>query len=132
MNQTDPISDLLTRLRNANRVRAAVVELPHSRLKEAVVQLLKREGFLQDFTAEGGGARKLLRIYLKYDADRQPVIRSLRRVSKPGLRRYVAVADLRPVRGGTGLAIISTSAGLMTDTEARRKRVGGEWLCTVW
>ncbi len=132
MNQTDPISDLLTRLRNANRMRADAVQMPHSRLKAAIAQVLKREGFIQDYTAEGGGAGKRLRLYLKYGPGRVPVIRGLTRVSKPGLRRYVTADALRPVRRGTGMAIVSTSKGLLTDADVRRQRVGGEWLCTVW
>lgn len=132
MNQTDPIADMLTRIRNANMVRAESVEIPHSRIKGTIARILKREGFIRDFTAEGGGGQKLLRLFLKYGDKGEPVIRGLRRVSKPGLRRYVAAKQIRPVKSGTGVAIISTSQGVFSDRELREKRVGGEWLCTVW
>lgn len=132
MNLTDPIGDMLTRIRNASRVKAEVVEMPHSSLKNNLARVLKREGFIHDYTAESGGAKKRLRLYLKYDAARDSVVRGLKRVSKPGLRRYVSYKDLKPVLSGTGLAIISTSRGLLTDREARKQRLGGEWLCTIW
>lgn len=132
MNQTDPIGDMLTRLRNANAAKAAVVELPYSRIKDNIARILKREGFIQDYTAEGGGAGKVLRLYIKFGPGRESVIRGLKRVSKPGLRRYVRAADLRPVKNGTGLSIVSTSRGLLTDHEVRQQNAGGELLCTIW
>lgn len=132
MNLTDPISDMLNRLRNANMAQADVVELPYSRIKDNIARILKREGFILDYTAEGGGARKVLRLYVKYGSGRESVIRGLRRVSKPGLRRYVGADALLPIKSGTGIAIVSTSRGLMTDGEARRQNIGGEWLCTIW
>lgn len=132
MNQTDPIADMLTRIRNGNRVRAEIVEMPHSKIKGTIARILKREGFIHDFMAEGGGAQKLLRLFLKYDEKGEPAIRGLRRISKPGLRRYVSAKDIMPVKKGTGIALISTSQGLMTDNEIRQKNVGGEWLCIVW
>ncbi|MBU4199133.1 MAG: 30S ribosomal protein S8 [Verrucomicrobia bacterium] len=132
MNQTDPIGDMLTRIRNGTMAKAEVVEMPFSTLKGAIARILKREGFIQDFTAEGGGARKMLRMYLKYGVNREPVIRGLRRISKPGLRRYISSRDMRSVLSGTGVAIVSTSRGIMTDREVRKYNVGGEWLCIVW
>ena len=132
MNQTDPIGDMLTRLRNANMAQADAVELPYSRIKDHLARILKREGFIQDYTAEGGGPGKVLRLYIKFGPGRESVIRGLRRISKPGLRRYVSAAALRPIKNGTGLAIVSTSRGVMTDREARQQNVGGEWLCTIW
>lgn len=132
MNQTDPISDMLTRIRNANAASLEVVELPHSRLKASVARILKREGFIRDYVAEGGAARRILRLYLKYTAAREPVIRGLRRVSRPGLRRYVKVGGMAPIMRGAGVAMVSTSRGLLSDREVRRMGVGGEWLLTVW
>jgi len=132
MNQTDPIADMLTRIRNANAVRAPFVEIPHSAMKATIARILKREGFVNDYTAEGRGAQKLLRIFLKYGDNNEPVIRSLARVSRPGLRRYISAREIKPVKNGIGLALISTSQGILTDNEVRQKKVGGEWLCTVW
>jgi len=132
MNQTDPIADMLTRIRNANMIRADIVEMPHSKIKGTIARILKREGFIHDFTAEGGAPHKLLRLFLKYAENGEPVIRGLRRISKPGLRRYVAAKTILPVKNGTGIAIVSTSLGIFTDSEVREKNVGGEWLCTIW
>jgi small subunit ribosomal protein S8 len=132
MNQTDPIGDMLTRIRNASLAKLEVVAIPFSTLKAAIARLLKREGFIRDLTTEGGPVKKTLVLYLKYGADREPVIRGLRRISKPGRRRYISFRDLRPVKSGTGLAIVSTSRGVLTDREVRKQRVGGEWLCLVW
>lgn len=132
MNQTDPIADMLTRMRNANAVRADVVEMPNSKIKGTIARILKREGFIHDFITEGGGNHKLLRLFLKYADNGVPVIRGLRRISKPGLRCYVSAKTIQPVKNGTGIAIVSTSRGVMTDAEAREKNVGGELLCVVW
>lgn len=132
MNSNDPIADLLTRLRNANLSSQDVVQLPYSGIKDGIARILKREGFIQDYTAEGGGKSKILRLYLKLGHGRASVIRGLRRISKPGLRRYVSATELRPIKSGTGIAIVSTSRGLLTDSEARQQNVGGEWLCTIW
>jgi len=132
MNQTDPIGDMLTRIRNAAMAKVEVVEMPYSTLKNAIARILKREGFIQDSAAEGGSAHKILRVYMKYGANREPVIRGLRRISKPGLRRYISFRDMRSVMSGTGVAIVSTSRGIMTDQEVRKYHVGGEWLCIIW
>jgi small subunit ribosomal protein S8 len=132
MSVSDPISDMLTRIRNAARTGAAEVAMPHSRLKGEIARILKSEGYITDFAADKEGVRKTLRLQLRYRASEEPMIRGLRRVSKPGLRRYVAVDEVPRVVGGLGVAILSTSRGLLTDREAREARVGGEVLCYVW
>lgn len=134
MSQTDSISDMLTRIRNANMARADVVEMPYSKMRDAIARILKREGYILDYTAEGGGVTKILRLYLKFVSgrEREPVIRGLRRVSRPGLRHYVSAKDFSSVLSGTGIAIMSTSIGVITDSDARKAHVGGELLCTIW
>ena len=132
MSQSDPIADMLTRIRNGLRAGLEVVEIPHSRLKNEMARVLKREGFILDYTTEGQGAKRVLRVYLRYGPDQQPAIRGLRRVSRPGLRRYAGGKDAPRVLNGLGVAILTTSAGMMTDTEARRANVGGEVVCEAW
>jgi small subunit ribosomal protein S8 len=127
---TDPISDLLTRLRNAGLALLPEVELPHSKLKEGIAQVLKREGYVEAVSVEGKPNKKL-KIKLKYNGQK-PVIEGSRRVSSPGLRRYAGAAAVPRVRGGLGTSILSTSEGIMTGTQARKKNVGGELLCEVW
>ncbi len=129
---TDPIADLLTRIRNALHARKERVEVPCSRLKEQVVGVMKSEGFLREYAVAEVGGHKVLRIWLKYDEVGQPVIIGLRRVSKPGLRVYVGVREIPWVRQGLGISILSTPRGVLVDEEARRQRVGGEVLCAVW
>ena len=131
MSMSDPVGDMLTRMRNAQSAGFDVVEIPHSKLKGEITRILKKEGFVKDFMIEGG-ARKLIRIYLKYTAKGDPVIRGLRRESKPGIRRYVTASTLPKVMSGLGISVLSTSSGLMTDRDARKKHVGGEFLCSVW
>jgi small subunit ribosomal protein S8 len=126
----DPISDMLTRLRNAGQAFLPEVELPHSRMKEHIAQLLKREGYLSDVVVEGKPVKKL-KIKLKYTG-RKPVIEGSRRVSSPGLRRYVGALDVPRVRGGMGTSILSTPEGIMTGAQARKKNLGGELLCEIW
>ena len=126
----DPISDLLTRIRNANRALLPTVELPHSKIKESIVGILKREGYIADFAVEGKVPRTI-KLKLKYQG-KKSIIEGLRRVSTPGLRRYVGATEIPRVRGGLGVAVLSTSEGLMTDVQARRKNIGGELLCYVW
>jgi small subunit ribosomal protein S8 len=126
----DPISDLLTRIRNANRALLPAIELPHSRIKEGIVSILKREGYISDFAVEGK-MPKMLKLKLKYQG-KKSIIEGLRRISSPGLRRYVGATDIPRVRGGLGVAVVSTSEGLLTDTQARRKNLGGELICYVW
>lgn len=132
MSVTDPIADMLTRIRNGSRAGLKVVQMPHSALKGEVARVLKKEGYVTDFVTEGHAGKKFLCVHLKYGADETPVIRGLRRVSKPGLRRYVPSAKIPRVVGGMGVAVLSTSRGVMTDKEARVARVGGEVLCYVW
>jgi small subunit ribosomal protein S8 len=126
----DPISDMLTRIRNANHALLPQVNLPHSKLKESIAGILKREGYIQDFAVEGQ-VPKTLKLKLKYQG-KKSVIEGLRRVSTPGLRRYVGSTDIPRVRGGLGVAVLSTSEGLMTGNQARKKNLGGELLCYVW
>lgn len=127
---TDPISDMLTRIRNASRALLPQVEVPHSKLKESVAQILKREGYVADVVVEGKPEKKI-KITLKY-AGRKPIIEGLRRVSKPGLRRYAGATEIPRVLGGLGTSILSTSEGIMTGVQARKKNVGGEMICIVW
>jgi small subunit ribosomal protein S8 len=129
---SDPISDMLTRIRNGGRAGLASVDIPHSKMKGELARIFKREGFIADATVEGDGVRKMLRVTLKYTFDRKPVIQGLRRMSRPGLRRYAAADKLPRVLGGVGVAVLSTSSGVMTDKEARKAKVGGEVLCTIW
>lgn len=131
MSVVDPIADMLTRIRNGARAGLSVVTMPHSRLKGEIARILKREGFIADFEVQEEGAKKTLALRLRYRGDR-PVIRGLRRVSKPGLRRYVGADEVPRVVGGTGIAVLSTSQGILSDREARRAHVGGEVLCYVW
>ena len=126
----DPISDLLTRIRNANRALLPAVDVPHSRIKESIVGILKREGYIADFALEGKLPRTI-KVKLKYQG-KKSTIEGLQRVSTPGLRRYVGATEIPRVRGGLGVAVLSTSEGLMTDVQARRKNLGGELLCYVW
>ncbi|HEX6314119.1 MAG TPA: 30S ribosomal protein S8 [Gemmatimonadaceae bacterium] len=133
---TDPIADMLTRIRNACGSKHRRVDMPASRLKIEIARLLKEHNFIQDYRVlEGnngtGTGPRVLRVILRY-AGGQPVIRELRRVSTPGLRRYVAVSDIPRVRNGLGMAILSTSSGLMSDSQARRAHTGGELLALVW
>ncbi len=132
MSVNDPVSDMLTRLRNAARAGLPEVALPHSRLKEEIALILKLEGFVGAVGSEVDGARKVLRIKLRYVQGDRSILRGLRRVSKPGLRRYVPADDLPRPLGGLGTAIISTSRGIMSDRQARQAKVGGEVLCYVW
>ena len=126
----DPISDLLTRIRNANQALLPAIELPHSKIKESIVGILKREGYITDFVVEGKVPRTI-KVKLKYQG-KKSIIEGLRRISTPGLRRYVGATEIPRVRGGLGVAVVSTSEGLMTDVQARRKKIGGELLCYVW
>ena len=127
---TDPISDMLARIRNANRALLPGVEVPHSKMKESIAGILKREGFIIDFSVEGK-IPKLIKVKLKYQG-KKSVIEGLRRVSTPGLRLYVGATEIPRVRGGLGVAVVSTSEGVMTGNQARKKNIGGELLCYVW
>ncbi|MCI1273180.1 MAG: 30S ribosomal protein S8 [Clostridiaceae bacterium] len=129
---TDPIADMLTRIRNANTVSHETVEMPSSKLKVELAKLLKDEGFITDYEVKEEGKFKLLVITLKYDEKKQPIITKMQRVSKPGLRSYCKSKNLPKVLGGLGIAIVSTSKGLLTDRKARKENIGGEVLCYVW
>ncbi len=131
MTITDPIADLLTRIRNANMVNHASVEIPASKLKVELVKLLKEEGYIADYKLVDKDAFKVINVELKYIGNK-PVIRGLQRVSTPGLRAYSKAKNLPRVFGGLGVAIVSTSKGLMTDKAARKDNIGGEILCYVW
>ena len=131
---TDPIADMLTRIRNANMVSLKEVEIPSSKLKIELAKLLKAEGYVEDYNVveKEGSAFKTLKVELKYDEKSKPVISNLKRVSRPGLRNYCKAKDIPQVLGGMGIAIISTSKGLLTDRKAKKENVGGEILCYVW
>jgi len=129
---TDPVADYLTRIRNAQQARHRFLDVPASKLKRAMTQILVDKGYVRNFVNVDDGKQGLLRIYLKYDAKGQPVIRNLRRVSRPGLRKYVDARTTIRVRNGLGIAILSTSRGLMTDKEASTMNVGGEVLAYVY
>ncbi len=134
MTMTDPVADMLTRLRNGNVARQDSVRMPSSKLKEALAAILRREGYIADFTVRDEPSRpgRTLEIVMKYTPERAPTISGLKRVSKPGLRVYTKADRLPRVLGGLGVAVLSTSHGLMTDKEAHKRRVGGEVLCYVW
>ncbi len=121
---------MLTRIRNANRALLPTVEIPHSRMKESIAGILKREGYINDF-AIGGQVPKHIMLKLKYQG-KKSIIEGLRRVSTPGLRQYVSATEIPRVRGGLGVAVVSTSEGIMTGAQARKKNLGGELLCYVW
>ena len=129
---TDPIADMLTRIRNANIVSHASVEMPSSNLKVELAKLLKEEGYISSYEVKEAGSFKTLNVELKYDEKNKPVITNLRRISKPGLRTYCKSKNLPQVLGGMGIAIVSTSKGLLTDRKAKKEKVGGEILCYVW
>ncbi|MFO0647782.1 MAG: 30S ribosomal protein S8 [Polyangiales bacterium] len=130
---TDPISDMLTRIRNATMARHERVSVPASRLKRAVAEILASEGYVSSVQTESGDdGRESLTLVLKYGRDRAPVIEGIRRVSRPGRRVYVACDDIAKVRSGLGISVLSTSRGVMSDREARKQGVGGELLCEVW
>lgn len=127
---SDPVSDMLTRVRNASRAQLPIVVIPHSRLKASIAQVLKREGYVAEAAIEEAG-RKSIRLTLKYQ-DRRPVIEGLRRLSSPGRRLFVPAGKIPRIRGGLGVVILSTSSGVMTGQEARKQNVGGELLCSIW
>jgi small subunit ribosomal protein S8 len=134
MNVNDPIADMLTRIRNAVRARHESVNIPSSRVKVAIANVLKDEGFIRDFAvvADEGRPQPMLKVDLNYSKQRQPVLSGIQRVSKPGLRVYVRRDEIPRVYGGLGIAILSTPKGIMTGQEARRQSLGGELLCYVW
>jgi small subunit ribosomal protein S8 len=127
---TDPIADMLTRIRNASKALLPVVEIPHSKVKESIARLLIKEGYATDLAVEGEKLKKL-KLKLKY-AGRRSVLEGVRRISRPGLRAYVGATEIPKVRGGLGVAVISTPEGVMSGNDARRKNLGGEVLCHIW
>jgi small subunit ribosomal protein S8 len=127
----DPISDMLTRIRNGGRALLPTVEMPHSKIKESIANILKKEGYVADVVVDGKAAKKTIKLKLKYEG-KKTVIEGLKRISSPGLRRYVGSTEIPRVRGGLGVAVVSTSEGLMTGTQARKKNIGGELLCYIW
>lgn len=129
---SDPIADLLTRIRNATTANHDRVEVPGSKMKKAIVQILKDEGFIRDFEWIDNGHQGVIRIYLKYGPNKSKVISGLRRISRPGLRVYAKRDQVPRVLGGLGVAILSTSKGVMTDKKARQEGLGGEVLCYIW
>ena len=129
---TDPIADFLTRIRNGQTAGLRVVEMPSSKAKVAIAEILKDQGYIHDFKVEEVAPQNVLKIALKYDrATKTPAIREIKRVSKPGLRQYKSSNDIPRVKNGLGIAVVSTSKGLMTDKQARKENVGGEVICTV-
>ena len=134
MTMTDPLADMLTRIRNANTAMHDTVKMPSSKVKEALAGILQREGYIDGFAVQDDAGRpgRVLEITMKYSPDRTRTISGIRRISKPGLRVYTKADRLPRVLGGLGVAVLSTSQGLMTDREARQRRVGGEILCYVW
>ncbi len=132
MTMSDPIADMLTRIRNANMARHESVAIPASKIKLAVAKILKDEGFIKDFMFTADGKQGVIKVTMKYGAYRERVISGIKRISKPGLRVYANRDEVPKVLGGLGLAIVSTSHGVMTDKEARQQGIGGEVLCYVW
>ncbi len=128
---TDPIADMLTRIRNAGQARQRRIDMPVSKLKTEIARVLKENHYIHDYKLLDDGKHGVLRLYLKYYQD-QPIIRELKRISRPGLRRYVGVRDIPRVRNGLGIAILSTPRGVLNDRDARSARVGGELLATIW
>jgi small subunit ribosomal protein S8 len=129
---SDPIADLLTRVRNAVLARHMTVDVPHSKIKVAIVKILEQEGYILGHEVSTESKFPVIRITLRYDSKRKPLIAALKRVSKPGLRVYSGVGEIKPLKNGLATRILSTSQGLMTDREARRRNIGGEVLCEVY
>ena len=132
MSMTDPIADFLTRIRNAHLAKHDRLDVPHSKLKRNMCSLLKDEGFIEDYEVVESPPQDVIRVYLRYDREGVPAARRLERVSKPGRRVYRGADEIKPVLNGLGVAIVSTSKGLLTDRQAREQRVGGEILCELW
>ena len=132
MSMSDPLADMLTRIPNANTALHPETKMPSSKLKEQVARILSEEGFIDGYKVEDARVGKELTVTLRYDKERQPILSGIKRISKPGLRVYSGTSDVPRVRGGIGISIVSTSDGVMTDREARKRNVGGEVLCEVW
>lgn len=132
MGMTDPVADLLTRIRNANTVHHDIVEVPSSKMKKSIVDIMLNEGYLKNIEEFNDGSVPMLRLTMKYANNKQKVITGLKRISKPGLRVYTSNEEIPQVLNGLGIAIISTSKGIMTDKEAKKSNVGGEVICYIW
>ncbi len=132
MSMTDPVADMLTRLRNANNTQKSKVDIPSSKVKEAIAVVLKEEGFIRDYHVIKRGSKRTLRLYLKYGPEGEKIISGVERISRPGLRKYVKKDEVPEVLGGLGIALVSTSHGVLTDKEARKQDIGGEVLAYVW
>jgi len=132
MSINDPIADMLTRIRNANSVRKDYVDVPASKMKIAIARILKEEGFIKYYKVMRNKSQGAIRIFLKFGADKEPVMNSLVRISKPGLRRYVDKGEIPMVLGGMGISILSTSQGILTGRTCKGKGIGGELICTIW
>jgi small subunit ribosomal protein S8 len=132
MGMTDPIADLLTRIRNGLHARKEQVDVPWSRVKQSLVEVIAAEGFLKECTVVEQEGRRAVRIWLKYDERNRPVITGIKRISRPSLRVYKRAGEIPTIRGGMGTSILSTPQGILTDREARKRNVGGEVVCTVW
>lgn len=131
MNLTDPIADMLTRIRNANSASHEKVDIPYSKIKEQLANIIKEEGYILNYKVISEGNKKSIRVYLKYTG-KERVIKGLKRISKPGRRVYTSVEDMPRVLGGLGVAIVSTSKGVITDRECRKQKAGGEIICYIW
>jgi small subunit ribosomal protein S8 len=133
MSMTDPIADMLTRIRNGSKAKMKAVDVPASNIKRAIARILKEENFIKDSLDIPDGRQGILRVYLKYSKEDEPIIKGIQRTSRPGLRRYYDVEDIKRIaRNQVGITIISTSQGIMTEAEALKKHVGGEALCMIW
>lgn len=132
MSMTDPIADMLTRIRNANMVKLQKVDIPSSNVKVNIAQVLKQEGYIKNYKVIADDRQGVLRVYLKFIDEKEPVINEITRISKPGSRTYVDTASIPSIKNGLGIAILSTSKGIMTDAAARQAGIGGELVCTVW
>ena len=132
MVHTDPIADMLTRIRNANLVMKDHVDVPNSKIKVAIARILKDEGYIKYYKVMRNNKQGTIRVFLKYGANRERVINGVERISKPGIRQYLKAGDIPRIRGGLGILILSTSSGIVTGREANRLNVGGEVLCSVW
>jgi small subunit ribosomal protein S8 len=129
---TDPVADLLTRIRNAQRAGLEEMEVPASKIKQRICEVLRDEGFIRDVARKEDGRQGVLSVALKYDGEKRPAISEIKRQSKPGLRRYVGYEDIPEVMNGLGIAVLSTSKGILVDREARKQHLGGELIATVW
>lgn len=132
MTMTDPVADMLTRIRNANTVRHATVDIPASKMKKSIAEILLAEGYIKGFDMIEDGNQGTIRVQMKYGADKEKVISGIKKISKPGLKVYAKTNEVPKVLGGLGIAIISTSKGIVSDKEARKLGVGGEVICYVW